>query len=52
MVDSIVGFQPNISVHYEKKTLHVERSTSYQGYDGDEFIISKDTLNEVYHRFP
>lgn len=36
----------------KKKTLHVERSTSYQGYDGDEFIISKDTLNEVYHRFP
>lgn len=46
MVDSIVGFQSNISVHYEKKnTLHVERSTSYQGNDGDEFIISKETLN-------
>lgn len=52
MVDSIVGFQSNIQCTMKKKTLHVERSTSYQGYDGDEFIISKDTLNEVYHRFP
>lgn len=51
MVDLIVGFQLNILVYYEKKILYVERSISYQGYDGDEFIILKDILNEVYYWF-
>lgn len=48
MVVWIVRFQSNISV-YHQWIKAFEGSTSYQVYDGDEFMISKDPLNLLYH---
>lgn len=51
MVVWIVRSQSNISVNHQwikKITYKKKRSTSYEGYDGDEFIISRDTLRVVF----